>query len=126
VLVAASGYAYGSGVDGMESRTSTESAWQSKLNFNLDRINADGLQGPPDGLRALHYEYCIPDQPEAIQTVTAVDPTLEIQQGSPGRVGCYEGRLLCLGHTHQPDYLAVLERLAMLAIVDEIQENFFE
>jgi heat shock protein HslJ len=98
----------------------------SKIQFDLDRLNADGLQGPSDGLRALHYEYCIPDSPEAVEAVAAIDPTLEIQQGSPGRVGCIQGELLCLGHTHQPDHLAVLKRLATLAIVDEIHENFFE
>jgi hypothetical protein len=27
--------------------------------FDLDRLDADGPQGPSDGLRALRYEYCI-------------------------------------------------------------------
>jgi heat shock protein HslJ len=99
---------------------------RSGIRFDLDRVNADGLQGPPDGLRALHYEYCIPDRPEAIQDVTAIDPTLQIQGGSPGRVGCAAGELLCLGHTHQPGYRAVLERLAELPFVVEIHEALFE
>ncbi|MGB5728247.1 MAG: META domain-containing protein [Thiogranum sp.] len=29
---------------------------ESKIRFDLDRVDGDGLQGPPDGLRALHYE----------------------------------------------------------------------
>ena len=99
---------------------------RSGIRFDLDRVNADGLQGPPDGLRALHYEYCIPDRPEAIQNVTTIDPTLQIQGGSPGRVGCGAGELLCLGHTHQPGYRAVLERLAELPFVAEIHEALFE
>jgi len=28
---------------------------RSKIRFELDRLDADGLQGPPDGLRALHW-----------------------------------------------------------------------
>ena len=99
---------------------------QSKIRFDLDRLNAEGLQGPPDGLRALHYEYCIPDRADAIREVTAIDPTLQIQRGSPGRVGCHEGTLLCLGLTHQIDHRTVLERLAMLPYVAEIREAFFE
>ena len=99
---------------------------ESKIRFDLDRVDGDGLQGPPDGLRALHYEYCIPDRPEAIREVTAIDPMLQIQRGSPGRVGCGTGELLCLGHTHQPGYRAVLERLAALPFVAEIHEAFFE
>jgi len=99
---------------------------ESTIRFDLDRLDADGLQGPPDGLRALHYEYCIPDRPEAIREVTAIDPTLQIQRGSPGRVGCGAGELLCLGITHQSGYRTVLERLAALPFVAEIHEAFFE
>jgi heat shock protein HslJ len=99
---------------------------RSGIRFDLDRVNVDGLQGPADGLRALHYEYCIPDRPEAVREVTAIDPTLQIQRGSPGRVGCGADQLLCLGHTHQPGYRAVLERLAALPFVAEIHEAFFE
>jgi heat shock protein HslJ len=99
---------------------------ESGIRFDLNRLDVDGLQGPSDGLRALHYEYCIPDQPGAIREVTAIDPTLQIQRGSPGRVGCGKGELLCLGHTHQSGHRAVLERLAALPFVVEIQEAFFE
>lgn len=60
----------------------------AKICFDLNRLDGRGLQGPPDGLRALHYEYCIPDRPEALQAVAAIDPTLEIQRGSPGHIGC--------------------------------------
>lgn len=107
-------------------RFEAESAPQSKIRFDLERLDADGLQGPPDGLRALHYEYCIPDHGYAIDGVSAIDPTLQIQRGSPGRVGCGEGELLCLGHTHQPDHRAVLEWLAALPFVGGIREAFFE
>lgn len=99
---------------------------RSKIRFDLGRLDRDGLQGPPDGLRALHYEYCIPDCPEAIREVGDTDPTLQIQRGSPGRAGCREDELLCLGHTHQPDYKAVLQRLADLPFIVEIREAFFE
>jgi heat shock protein HslJ len=98
---------------------------ESKIGIDLSRLDADGLQGPPDGLRALHYEYCIPDRPEAIRAVTDIDRTLQIQR-SPGRIGCAAVELLCLGHTHQPDHRAVLERLAALPFIVEIREAFFE
>jgi len=98
----------------------------ARLRFDLDRLGADGLQGPPDGRRALHYEYCIPDRPEAIGAVSGIDPTLQIQGHSPGRAGCGADELLCLGHTHQPDHVAVLERLARLPFIAEIREAHFE
>ncbi len=97
-----------------------------KIQFDLDRLDASGLQGPPDGLSALHYEYCIPDREDAIRKIMAIDPTLQIQRHSPGRVGCSEDELLCLGHTHQPEYRSVLKRLAALSLVREVREVFFE
>jgi hypothetical protein len=98
----------------------------TKIRFDLARLNSQGLIGPPDGLRALHYEYCIPDQPEAIREVEAIDPTLQIQGGSPGRIGCAQHQLLCLGNTHQAGFLSVLERLSALPFVESIHEAFFE
>jgi hypothetical protein len=113
-------------MDGKPSAQASPSALAaSKLRFNLDQINADGLQGPPDGLRSLHYEYCIPDQPAAIQAVSAIDPTLQIQH-SRGRIGCRTGTLLCLGNTHQPGFRTVLEKLAELPFVALIAESHFE
>ena len=90
------------------------------------RVDAEGLQGYADGLRALHYEYCIPDRPEVIAKVTALDPTLQIQGESPGRVGCRDGQLLCLGNTHQLDWGKILDALAALPEIQEIREAFFE
>lgn len=98
----------------------------SKIRFDLARLDKNGLQGPPDGLRALDYEYCIPNRPDAMAAVRATDPTLQIQQSSPGRVGCGASELLCLGNTHQSDYRTVLERLSELAFITEIHEAFFE
>jgi hypothetical protein len=113
-------------VHGAAAASAHAATTRSKIRFDLYRVNPDGLQGPPDGLRALHYEYCIPDRTEAIREVTAIDPTLQIQRGSPGRVGCEANELLCLGHTHQPVYRAVLEGLAALPFVIEIHEAVFE
>ncbi len=98
----------------------------NKIRFDPAKLNEEGLQGPRDGLRALHYEYCLPDRPDVMREVSAIDPTLEVQRGSRGRIGCGAGELLCMGHTHQSGHLAVLERLASHREVVEIRESFFE
>jgi hypothetical protein len=103
-----------------------DSAAHSKIRFDLHRLDDKGLQGPSEGLRAIHYEYCIPDQPQAVRAVTAIDPTLEMHRASPGRIGCGSHELLCLGHTHQPKYRTVLGRLAALPMIKEIHDAFFE
>jgi hypothetical protein len=94
-----------------------------KIKFDLDKINEDGLQGPPDGLRSLAYEFCIPEAKKA--EVGRIDPTVQFSR-SPGRIGCGEGELLCIGETHQANYREVLAKLTALDYVREIREAHFE
>jgi hypothetical protein len=98
----------------------------SKITFSLDQLSQDGLCGPPGGLRALHYEFCIPgDAAHAVQ-VREIDPTLQIHPKSRGRIGCGQGEYLCVGSTHQPGFRTVLLRLAGLPFVRRIDQTFFE
>ncbi len=108
---------------GGESRRSDSDA---KIKFDRRRLDEEGLQGSADGLRALHYEYCIPDRPEVIAKVAELDHTLETHRESPGRVGCGDGQLLCLGNTHQPNWRKTLDALAALPEIQEIREAVFE
>jgi hypothetical protein len=99
---------------------------ESAIHFDLKQLNSEGLRGPADGLRALHYEFCIPDRADVIREVRLIDPTLQIQRTSPGRIGCGADQALCLGHTHQPHYREVLKRLAQHPDTGEIYEATFE
>ncbi len=96
------------------------------IGFDLGRLDARGLQGPPSGLRALDYEYCIPAEGSARAEVAAIDPSARFMPGSRGRIGCGEGETLVLGSTHQPDFRAILESLAALPYVTRIVEAHFE
>jgi hypothetical protein len=97
-----------------------------KISFNLDLLNDQGLYGPPDGLRALDYEFCIPAQPNLAAQVKAIDPTLVIYTKSKGRVRCSPNEYLCLGNTHQPDFRAVLQKLASQPFIKQIKQCFHE
>jgi len=97
-----------------------------KIAFDLSRLNADGLYGPPDGLRSLAYEFCIPNDSEAESEVKAIDPTIELMPGSRGRIGCTARQTLAVGQTHQPNFRDVLGRLAALPYVKRIQQTDFE
>jgi hypothetical protein len=98
----------------------------SKITFELDRLNQDGLGGPPEGLRALHYEFCIPGDAVHEAMVREIDPTIQIFPKSRGRIGCSGGEYLCVGSTHQPDFRTVLLKLASLPYVKRIDQTFFE
>lgn len=96
------------------------------LGFDLDRLDDRGLQGPPDGLRALDYEYCIPQGVDARSEVSAIDPSARFLPGSPGRIGCGTDQVLVIGNTHQPRFRGILAALAQLPYVEQIVECVFE
>lgn len=107
-------------------KTKAEPATGAKIEFDLGRLNSDGLAGPPDGLRAISYEFCVPDQAETLAEVQRIDPTVELMRGAHGRIGCGADEVLCLGSTHQPEWRAVLTKLAGLSYVRRIAEAHFE
>ncbi len=96
------------------------------VTFDIDRINEDGLVGPPDGLRSVMYEFCVPSDSISMAAARAIDPTLELHPDAPGRIGCGDGQVLCIGHTHQPGWKTTLARLAALDFVTRIDESFME
>ena len=98
----------------------------AKVTFDLARLNTDGLQGPPDGLRTLSYEFCIPDGRQYKEQVSKIDPLVTYMCGSPGRIGCPEDECLCIGDTHRPGWRDSLRGLAELPYIDRIDESFFE
>jgi len=96
-----------------------------KIRFDVSMLDDSGLYGPPGGLRALSYEFCIPDRSDAVAQVRAIDASVSMQQ-APGRIGCAAGELLCIGSTHQPGFRGVLAALAGLPFVARIDQAFFE
>lgn len=95
------------------------------IRFDLSVLGESGLYGPSDGLRALHYEFCIPDRSDAVNQVRRIDASVRFQRAA-GRIGCSKTQLLCIGSTHQPGYRRVLANLADLPYVARIEQAFFE
>ena len=109
------------------SERSTEQLAQSaKIKFPLDDIRTDGLRGPPDGLVAVSYEFCVPASDQVYQEILRVDPGLKIYSDSPGRIGCLGNQVLIIGETHHPNWREVLQELSTLTYITEIRECFFE
>jgi hypothetical protein len=97
-----------------------------KITFDMSTLDADGLYGPPDGKRALGYEFCIPADPAAVSEVKSIDPTAEVHQGSKGRIGCTSDQYLVIGSTAQPHFRSTLVRLSALDYVARIDQSFGE
>lgn len=96
------------------------------LRLDLTPLDDQGLTGPPDGLRALSYEFCIPAGAGYRDQVAGIDPSARFYPASPGRIRCGHPEVLVIGSTHQPGFRDVLSRLAALPFVARIQEAFFE
>ena len=97
----------------------------AKIRFDMSVLDASGLYGPPDGLRALSYEFCIPNRPDTVAQVRSIDKSVAMHRAR-GRIGCTAKELLCIGHTHQPGYREVLAALSDLPYVVRIDQAFFE
>ena len=98
----------------------------SKVEFNPDNLDQQGLRGPADGKVAVSYEFAIPNTETCKRQVRAIDPTVEFLCGSRGRIGAGKNECLCIGSTHQPNYRDVLVNLAKLPYVKRIIECYFE
>jgi hypothetical protein len=96
------------------------------IGFDLNRLDGSGLQGPPDGLRALDYEFCVPVGQQFRDQVAAIDPSARFYPGSRGRIGCGSDQVLGLGNTHQGGFREILLTLAGLPYVARIAEAVFE
>jgi len=114
-------FSYSGGVEKPEKKD----PWK-KVTFDISGLTKDGLRGPPDGRRAVSYEFCIPNTDVAKAKVKAIDPTVKFMAGSRGRIGCTRDQCLCIGSTHQKDFKSVLRALAELPFIERIDECFFE
>lgn len=97
-----------------------------KITFDLETLDQDGLYGPPDGKRALDYEFCIPNGEAYGAEVSTIDPSLTLFPESSGRVGCTETQTLAIGNTHQANARLILMELANLDYVERIQRVDWE
>jgi len=99
---------------------------KSKLSFDIQHLDSDGLQGKKGAKRSLSYEYCIIDTPQLRTTITSIDPSSRFIKGSPGRSGCSAEEALVLGNTHQKNFAEILNTLSQLKEIQMIRETHFE
>lgn len=97
-----------------------------KITFDISAISAEGLIGPPNGLRSVSYEFCIPAQEQSLKEVQAIDPSIKYYANSPGRIGCHGNQYLCIGDTHNPQWKEILLSIAGLDYVERIDQFYGE
>lgn len=98
----------------------------SKISFDINKLDADGLQGSTGAKRSLSYEYCAPNTPQWQSRILTIDPSSTFMKNSPGRSGCKADEMLVLGSTHQKNYSAILKKLSSFDEITTIKESHFE
>jgi len=97
-----------------------------KIEFDVTKLNQQGLYGPADGLRSLSYEFCIPAEERFVSTILNIDPEIKIYRQSPGRIGCTQAEYLCMGDTYNKPYQKNFNDLANLSFIKRIIQSVFE
>lgn len=95
-----------------------------KINFDIQRLDENGLIGPEDGKTTLAYEFCIPQDAAHVAQIRMIDPNLKISR-SQGRIGCTKHEYLVIGETDK-NYIPVLNKLIRLDYINQIDQTFFE
>jgi hypothetical protein len=105
--------------------SSSPSAGQppTKITFDLSRIDDTGLTGAANGRVAISYEFCIPTTQATQDEVQQIDTTVVFQHGARGRIGCTKQQILCIGSTQQQGWRAVLQKLAGLDYIAQIDRS---
>jgi hypothetical protein len=98
----------------------------TKINFETDNINPQGLTGNSASLRSVSYEFCIPKNADIAKRVKVIDPSVQLYDKTPGRINCSGTETLAIGNTHQSQWKVVLINLSSQDYIIEIQETFFE
>lgn len=91
-----------------------------KITFDISTTSGEELRNPPDRLRAVSYEFCIPKEDKFVTEVKAIDSSVMFYGSSRGRIGCQENQYLCIGTIQSPQWKEILLSLARLDYVERI------
>lgn len=99
---------------------------QAKITFDISTTSRERLRNPPDRLRAVSYEFCIPKEDELVREVQEIDSSVMFHGSSRGRIGCQENEYLCIGTIESPQWKEILLSLASLEYVERIDRFYGE
>ena len=94
----------------------------AKIRFDYSQVDENGLK---NGV-AVEYEFCIPAEAKYVSQVKKIDPEIQVNQESKGRIRCSDAQWLCIHSTLFAEWKQKLYAYASLPYVERIQQTFYE
>lgn len=98
----------------------------SKIDFDVNALNEDGLMGNRGGLVSVDYQFCFVKGEENEKAIRDLDPSIAINQNPASGARCRSEEALAQGNTHQPNHKQILFSLSNLHYVNKIKRVWFE
>jgi len=102
-----------------------ENCIQTKIKFKLANFDKQGLLREDDLKNPIDYEFCVPNTPEALNTIKEIDSSIKPTK-SKGRTKCKEGYVLMMGNSYGKDIKKILCNLSQLEYITEINRVYWE
>lgn len=111
--------------EGVNTNTIQENCTQTKIKFKLANFDKQGLLREDDLKNPIDYEFCVPNTPEALNTIKEIDSSIKPTK-SKGRTKCKEGYVLMMGNSYGKNIKKILCNLSQLEYVTEINQVYWE
>jgi hypothetical protein len=105
--------------------TTLENCDINKIKFNLNMFDKQGLVGEDGGKVALDYEFCVPNNPEILNTIKEIDSSIKPTNGK-GRTKCTDNSILLTGNSYGKDIKRILCELSQLEYIKTINQVYWE
>lgn len=98
----------------------------SKIDFDVNALNEDGLMGDRNGLVIVNYQFCFVKGEENEKAIRELDPSIRINQTPASGARCRSEEALAQGNTYQPNHKQIIFSLSNLHFVNKIKRVWFE
>ena len=98
----------------------------SKIDFDVNALNEDGLMGGSGGLVSVDYQFCFVKGAENEKAIRDLDPSIKINHTPSSGARCRSEEALAQGNTHQPNHKQILFSLSNFKYVNKIKRVWFE
>ncbi len=99
---------------------------ESKIDFDVNSLNEDGLIGNRGALVSVDYQFCFVKGEENEKAIRDLDPSIRINLNPSSGARCRSEEGLASGNTKQANHKQILFSLSNLHYVNKIKRVWYE